>query len=107
MADQALRAPDEQHRWRCAGCGNLTRFDVVRTATTKEYWHFDLSGQPNVEDSETFKSVLSSVTCRWCGRTDAVELVLRPDAPGSGSATASPDSGVQADSGGEVGARDR
>ncbi|MEZ5097584.1 MAG: hypothetical protein R2731_16715 [Nocardioides sp.] len=31
--------PDETHRWRCHGCGNLTRFDVTRSRRTTEYWH--------------------------------------------------------------------
>ncbi|MFZ4511082.1 MAG: hypothetical protein ACOYNJ_08995 [Candidatus Nanopelagicales bacterium] len=37
----ALTLPDEHHRWRCGHCGNLTRFDVVRRARTREYWHVD------------------------------------------------------------------
>ena len=43
--------PATAERWRCAGCGNLTRFDVVRTATTQEFWHVDLAGVAQVEDS--------------------------------------------------------
>ena len=44
--------PDESTRWRCAGCGNLTRFDVTRTRRTREFWHFDLAGERRVEDTE-------------------------------------------------------
>jgi len=72
--------PDATQRWRCGGCGNLTRFDVARTRRTTEYWHFDLSGDHAVEDTELKAEVLESVTCRWCGRADAIELIDRSDA---------------------------
>jgi hypothetical protein len=71
--------PGAGRRWRCGGCGNLTRFDVVRTATTREYWHVELSGEPRVEDVETIEQAVRSVVCRWCGRDDAIEVVPRPD----------------------------
>lgn len=75
----AVRAvPDSAHRWRCGACGNLTRFDVVRAATTREFWHVDLSGEAVVEETETVTDRISSVTCRWCGRSDAIEVVPRP-----------------------------
>jgi hypothetical protein len=45
------QTPDATTRWRCAGCGNLTRFDVARTRSTVEYWHFDLAGHHEVEES--------------------------------------------------------
>ncbi|MEJ7832610.1 MAG: hypothetical protein WKF79_06830 [Nocardioides sp.] len=73
--------PDATHRWRCAGCGNLTRFDVTRTRRTSEYWHFDLAGEPRVEQTDLLGETLAQVTCRWCGRADAIELVSRADAP--------------------------
>ena len=50
-----LRVPGDGERWRCAGCGNLTRFDVTRTRRTTEYWHFDLAGEHQVEE-ETVRS---------------------------------------------------
>jgi len=71
--------PDEHHRWRCGGCGNLTRFDVTRTRRTTEFWHFDLAGDHQVESSETDREVVESVTCRWCGRSDAIGLVSRTE----------------------------
>jgi hypothetical protein len=80
MPRQTRSIPDARHRWRCSGCGNLTRFDVTRTATTKEFWHLDLSGQPTVEETETLTDEIRSLTCRWCGRSDTVEVVPRPDA---------------------------
>jgi ribosomal protein S27E len=75
-----LAIPDEQHRWRCAGCGNLTRFDVTRTRRTTEYWHLDLAGDHRVEETTVVGESVESVTCRWCGRADAIELVLRAEA---------------------------
>jgi len=77
------QTPDATTRWRCAGCGNLTRFDVARTRSTVEYWHFDLAGDHQVEDSSTEQEDVARVTCRWCGRSDAVELVSRAEADAS------------------------
>ena len=72
--------PDAAHRWRCSGCGNLTRFDVTRTRRTTEYWHFDLGGEHRVEETEVRDETVEDVTCRWCGRSDAIEVVLRNEA---------------------------
>jgi hypothetical protein len=72
--------PDGTHRWRCAGCGNLTRFDVTRTRRTSEFWHLDLAGEPTVEDTELLAETVEAVRCRWCGRGDAIELVSRAEA---------------------------
>jgi hypothetical protein len=71
--------PDAASRWRCGGCGNLTRFDVRRTRRTTEFWHFDLAGAHQVEETEVVDEAVESVTCRWCGRSDAVEVVARTD----------------------------
>lgn len=70
--------PGPTTRWRCAQCGNLTRFDVVRTARTREYWHVDLSGEPMTESVEVVNNTVESVSCRWCGNGAAVEIVARP-----------------------------
>lgn len=72
--------PTTTNRWRCGGCGNLTRFDVTRTRRTDEYWHFDLSGEPVIESTEVKAETVESVTCRWCGRADAIELIERNEA---------------------------
>lgn len=77
----ALSLPDELSRWRCGACGNLTRFDVTRTLHSTEYWHFDLAGEHRVEESSVLSEELEQVTCRWCGRADAIESVSRVDAP--------------------------
>ena len=69
--------PDATSRWRCGGCGNLTRFDVTCSRRTTEFWHFDLAGGHQIEESVTQYEQVDSVTCRWCGREDAIELVSR------------------------------
>ena len=79
-----MSLPDATQRFRCGGCGNLTRFDVVRRATTQEYWHQDLSGETAVEEAVTVDEDLVSVSCRWCGRSDAIEVVPRPGVPDRG-----------------------
>jgi hypothetical protein len=71
--------PGTGQRWRCGGCGNLTRFDVVRTRRTQEFWHADLAGDGQVEETAVLAESVEAVTCRWCGRSDAIELVERPD----------------------------
>ena len=58
-----------------AGCGNLTRFDVTRVVRTTEFWHFDLAGHHEVEETETHAEMVERLVCRWCGRDDAVEIV--------------------------------
>ncbi len=80
MSQAAHDLPDATRRWRCGGCGNLTRFDVTRTRRTTEFWHFDLAGEPAVEQTEVLGETVEQVTCRWCGRDDAIELIDRNDA---------------------------
>ena len=71
--------PDERSRWRCAHCGNLTRFDVVRSSRVREFWHASMAGESVVEEREVLSETVESVTCRWCGSADRVELVPRPE----------------------------
>ena len=73
---QPLPGPDT--RWRCTVCGNLTRFDVLRTTKAREYVHADLAGEQEVEERELLEDVVEHVTCRWCNAVDQVELVPRP-----------------------------
>ena len=67
-------------RFRCDGCGNVTRFDVVQTARTRRYHHFDLGGAVTIEDEELLERTIESVTCRWCGRADAISVERAPAA---------------------------
>jgi hypothetical protein len=79
----AVVLPDADTRWRCTRCGNLTRFDVVRSSRVREFWHLDLAGEHAIEETEVLTDHVESVTCRWCGADgDAIELVARPAAGG-------------------------
>ncbi len=72
---------EPDHRYRCDACGNVTRFDVVMTATTRQFHHFDLGGTSRVEEEEILDQQLGSVTCRWCGRADAIRVERAPVSP--------------------------
>jgi hypothetical protein len=76
---QQQNLPDPRTRFRCGHCGNLTRFDVTRTLSTTEYWHADMAGSVNIEDTTVHAEKVTAVSCRWCGATDRIEIVLRPE----------------------------
>jgi hypothetical protein len=86
-----VRLPGDMERLRCAGCGNLTRFDVTRTRRTREFWHVTLSGDARIEDDTLLGQDVESISCRWCGRNDAIEIVARADADLSADPTTSGD----------------
>jgi hypothetical protein len=67
-------------RFRCANCGNLTRFDVYETRRTRAYHHFSLGGDVSIDEEEVLEAQRESVVCRWCGSADAIEEV--PVEPG-------------------------
>ena len=61
-------------RYRCRACGNRTRFDVTVTRRTREYHHFSVGGDLEVEDRELLAERIEEVACRWCGASgDAIE----------------------------------
>ena len=63
-------------RYRCAACGNLTRFDVVATRRSRAFFHYTVGGDLSVEDEEVLDEVIEQVTCRWCSATgDRIEIV--------------------------------
>lgn len=73
-------------RYRCRSCGNLTRFDVTVTRHTREYHHFSVGGDLEVEDSELLDELVEEVACRWCAATgDAIETVPLDEVSGDGS----------------------
>ena len=72
--------PTPETRWRCALCGNLTRFDVTRSTRAVEYVHLDLAGEAAIEERDVISESVESVRCRWCNAVDQVELVDRPGA---------------------------
>ncbi len=59
--------------YRCTGCGNKTRFDVVERVRRKSFHHYTLGGDLAVEEEEILESEVESVTCRWCDRSDTIE----------------------------------
>jgi len=54
-------------RYRCDGCGNLTRFDVTTSQTTKAFHHYTVGGALEVEDTTVLSHHVDEVVCRWCG----------------------------------------
>ncbi|MBA3655560.1 MAG: hypothetical protein H0W70_15360 [Actinobacteria bacterium] len=66
-------------RYRCAACGNLTRFDVTTTRRTKGFHHYTLGGELTVEDETVLAEVVEQVSCRWCGTGASVEPVAAGD----------------------------
>ena len=60
-------------RYRCAACGNRTRFDVTRRQQTRSFHHYTLGGDLTVEEVEVLADEVESVSCRWCGSPRAVE----------------------------------
>ena len=75
-------------RYRCSACGNLTRFDVTSTKTTKAFHHFTVGGELVVEDEEVLEESVHEVACRWCGHGRSVEVLEDEDSSGDARATA-------------------
>lgn len=61
-----------QTRYRCDGCGNLTRFDVTVAARTRAFYHYSVGGELVVEDEEILARQVEDVVCRWCGHGRSV-----------------------------------
>ena len=76
-------ADGQATRYRCAACGNLTRFDVVTTRQTRAFHHYSVGGELTVEDVEVLRESVEEVSCRWCGNGNAVE-VIDEGAPATG-----------------------
>jgi DNA-directed RNA polymerase subunit RPC12/RpoP len=64
-------------RYRCAACGNLTRFDVIRRARTRSFHHYSLGGELTIEEEEVLDATIERVECRWCGSADQIEEIPR------------------------------
>ncbi len=59
-------------RYRCDGCGNLTRFDVTVSERTKAFHHFTVGGDLVIEEEEVLSREVDEVVCRWCGHGRSV-----------------------------------
>ncbi|MBV8162479.1 MAG: hypothetical protein JO265_16295 [Acidimicrobiia bacterium] len=66
-------------RYRCAACGNLTRFDVTVTRRTRAFHHYSIGGELTVEDEEVLEEAVEEAACRWCGSAAAVEMLEEAD----------------------------
>jgi len=66
-------------RYRCAACGNLTRFDVTTSRRTKAFHHYTVGGALEVEDEQVLDESIDEVTCRWCGTGASVEIIDAED----------------------------
>jgi hypothetical protein len=75
--------PVEPTRYRCTGCGNLTRFDVVTSRRTRAFHHFTVAGDVTIEDEQVLDERLESVTCRWCGPAGSVQVLTAEEIPDS------------------------
>jgi len=62
-------------RYRCDGCGNLTRFDVTLRRRSRAYHHYTVGGQLTVEDEVVLAEEVEEVSCRWCGSAGAVVVL--------------------------------
>jgi hypothetical protein len=62
-------------RYRCAACGNRTRFDVTMTRRTRSFHHYTVGGELTVEDTEVLSEEIEAVSCRWCGTGRSVEVL--------------------------------
>jgi hypothetical protein len=72
MAGSVGRMPT---RYRCAACGNLTRFDVVTDRRTRAFHHYSVGGALSVEEEQVLEERVVEVSCRWCGHGRAVEEI--------------------------------
>lgn len=62
-------------RYRCNACGNLTRFDVTVSRRVKEFQHFSVGGELEIESTDVLEEIVERVECRWCGASgDAIEV---------------------------------
>ena len=64
--------------YRCAHCGNRTRFDVYERIRRRRFEHFELGGRSVIDEEETLERVVERVVCRWCDRADGIETVEQP-----------------------------
>lgn len=74
-------------RYRCSACGNLTRFDVTSTRTTRAFHHFSVGGDLVIEDEEMLEYRVHEVACRWCGHGRSIEVIEEDESSGQARAT--------------------
>jgi hypothetical protein len=77
-------------RYRCTGCGNLTRFEVVASQRTHALYHYSVGGELSVEQEEVLDARVEQVTCVWCGATGDRISEVAPDEGAGDEAAATP-----------------
>jgi hypothetical protein len=78
-------------RYRCDGCGNLTRFDVTTSQTTKAFHHYSVGGELVVEDATVLSHHVDEVVCRWCGHGRSVVELAEGESGAAGGTEADPE----------------
>lgn len=74
---------------RCDACGNKTRFDVFESKRVRQFHHYTLGGDVEIDEEEVLERTVEKIVCRWCGSSDKVVEV---DAATSGAPTVESDS---------------
>lgn len=78
-------------RYRCDSCGNVTRFDVTTSQTTKAFHHYTVGGELEIEEATVLSRHVDKVVCRWCGHGRSVVEIeageLEHGEPGAPSRT--------------------
>ncbi len=67
-----LPATEVPARLRCEACGNKTRFDVFESKRVRQFQHYTLGGELDIEEEEILERVVEKIVCRWCGSSDAI-----------------------------------
>jgi hypothetical protein len=62
-------------RYRCDGCGNLTRFDVTTSRQTKAFHHYTVGGELRIDEETVLSERVDEVSCRWCGHGRSVVVL--------------------------------
>jgi len=75
-------------RYRCAACGNVTRFDVLATRRTRAFHHYSIGGDLEIEEEEVLEDRVERVTCRWCNAGGDTIEVVADEAAGEAEAAA-------------------
>jgi hypothetical protein len=88
--------PMDDPRYRCDGCGNLTRFDVTTSQTTKAFHHYTVGGELEIEEATVLSRHVDEVVCRWCGHGRSVVEIGEADADAGVDGGASGDAGAGA-----------
>ena len=72
-----MEDPSGDQSYRCAHCGNKTRFDVYESVRRRRYHHYSLDGALTVEEDEILDAHVERIVCRWCDRADTIETIPR------------------------------